>query len=386
VKGQRAAIALALLALLGTAFAVGFELRARALTPAAPAPPGTVNVPLRQQVLAVLRSHYYRRLPAAITGRRTVTGVLAELRDPYTRYLTPGEYGALRRAEAGTYAGIGVTVSRTTRGLRVTAALPGLGHRRLGLGPGDVITTIDGTSLATLSYRRALDLITGQVGTAVHLQVIPSGGGPARQVVLRRRTLAAPFVVARTLRTTAGRYRYVRLLGFPSSAGAAIRREAEAAVRHHAAGLILDLRGNPGGLLSQAVSVSRVFVNHGVVLETRGLHEPRQDFFANGTAVRGLRLAVLVDASTASAAEATAGALRLGAGAIVVGARSYGKGTVQAVEPLLGGGAVKLTVAQFLLAGGVPVEGRGIMPDVRIEGDADGNAALRAAEHALASV
>ncbi len=343
------------------------------------------NGSLRGEVASILQEHYYAPLSPHILGASSLGGMLHRLGDPYTRYLSPSDYRLLTDAEAGAYTGIGVTVLHAPGGLLVTSSIPRPAPRRSELHRGDLITTIDGTSLATLSYRRALDLIAGDEGTPVRLGVEPFDGGPAMRVTLVRHSIAEPVVRSRMIRSGGGSYQYLRLYGFPASAATRVRRLAQQAVNRHADGLILDLRGNPGGLLSQAVAVSRVFVDHGVVVSTEGLHEPPQAFYANGTAVGKLPLVVLIDRSTASAAEVTAGALRIGDGAIVVGVRSFGKGTVQAIEPLAGGGALKLTVARFLLAGHVPVDGRGIAPDVRLPaGDRRTSAFLREAVKALA--
>jgi carboxyl-terminal processing protease len=144
-----------------------------------------------------------------------------------------------------------------------------------------------------------------------------------------------------------------------------VRELAERTSRKHRAGLILDLRGNVGGLLEEAVDVVRVFQGDGVVVSTHGLHERTQVYSAEGHSVRRLPLVVLVDGSTASAAEVVAGALQRAGRATVVGVRSFGKGTVQAVRRLADGSALKLTVAVLRLAGDKPVNRRGVRPDVR---------------------
>jgi carboxyl-terminal processing protease len=351
---------LAVVAALLAAFAFGFELRTHALSHAAPPARAT----LRSQVLADLEAYYYTGLPRAAYRGRSIAAIVRALHDPYTRYLPPSAYRELRSAESGTYSGVGLALERERRGLLVTASIPGLPGRAAGIRPGDVITTIDGTSLASLSYRHALDLIGGRAGQTVHLRIIRAKGR-AVTLTLVRRPIELPYVTSRVIDYRHMRICVIRLLSFPATAAAQVRRIAARAARRGEP-VILDLRGNPGGLLSQAVAVVRVFVQKGVVVTTRGLHEPAREFVADGTAVGKLRLAVLINGRTASAAEVVTGALRADAGAIVVGRRSYGKGTVQAIEPLAGGGALKLTVARFMLPGGLVVEGRGIRPDIDV--------------------
>lgn len=360
-------------------FAVGFEARSHYAS--SPAPPAPAPIGLRQQVLADLRDHYVSSLPRAALSAPSVAGVLRVLDDPYTTYLTPFEYLELRESEAGSYGGLGLSLARADRGLVVTRSQPGLPGRIAGIRAGDVITTINGSSLASLPYRKALRLIAGEPGSRVRLGVSRGDGALPRQLMLVRSAITIPAATTHRVAFHGSHYRYVRLLDFETHTAARVRELAARALKEHDRGLVLDLRGNPGGLLTEAVSVVRVFVDSGAILTTFGRHEPRQVFTANHTAVGALRVAVLIDGETASAAEVVAGALRAH-GAIVIGQRSYGKGTVQSVVPLPGGGALKLTVARFVLPGGVVVEGHGVRPTLVVPA---GMRSLTIALHALAA-
>ena len=290
--------------------------------------------------------------------------MLGALDDPYTEYLPPDAYRQLVSSEQSSYAGIGAALAPTRHGLLVTATLPRLPAAGAGVREGDVITSIDGGAVAGLPYPEAVERLHGQAGTTVRLGILRNGAQPITLTVTRH-SVRLPIVFDRELNAAGGHYEYVKLPGFVHGAADRIRQVATLASRRHRDGLILDLRGDAGGLLGEAVSVADVFQGRGVVVSTHGLHEPQHVYVADDRAVRHLPLVVLVNGATASAAEVVAGSLQRAGRAIVVGTRSYGKGTVQAVRPLAAGGALKLTVAVFSLAGGQPVNRRGIRPDVR---------------------
>jgi len=363
--GRRVLIYTVGLVALCVAFASGYELHARSLAHTS-APPPVAGGPhaLRHAVLSDLEEHYYRPLPTAAFHAHWVSGIVSALHDPYTEYLPPALYQDLVDIEDGGYSGVGVALAHGHHGLIVTASLPGLPAQRAGIQPGDVIVSINGTSLSGLSYADAVLLMHGNPGTSVRLAVHREGVDHPLLLTLVRQPVEVRAVTSKVLRFQGQRYLYIRIPGFVDGTSAHVR---EAVAKAHAEGItrvVLDLRGNLGGLLSQAVSVADVFVDHGVIVQTSGRDGQSTIYSANGTAVRGLKVAVLVDGITASAAEVVAGSLQRAHEAVVVGTRTYGKGTVQSVWPLPGGGALKLTVAVFRLAGGVAVNGRGVRPNV----------------------
>ena len=362
--GRRGLIWLVAVISLLVAFFGGFELHSKSVTPVGGSGVAQAAI-LREEVLEALQQSYYLPINSNVLRQPNLSGVLKALHDPYTRYLSPHAYQLVVTEEQSRFVGVGMAVAHERRGLYVTATLPGLPADRAGIRPGDLITWIGTQHLEGLGYSRAVALLHGPMGSKVTVVDTHKGGTP-RTLTLQRAAVDLPNVYVRSMRYHGRQYAYVRLPGFVQGVGQRIREAAERASSNHRAGLILDLRGNVGGLLDEAVEVADVFQRNGVVVRTHGLHDPLHVYSADDQAVGHLPVVVLVDRSTASAAEVVAGALQRAHRATIVGTRSFGKGTVQAVRPLQGGGALKLTVAVFSLAGGERVNQRGIRPDVHV--------------------
>lgn len=315
-----------------------------------------------------LENAYYRSIPESILYEPTIDAILTGLDDPHTDYLTPAEYSSLRTSTAGSYTGVGLTVSPSRDGLLVTSTLGGPA-RQAGIRRGDVIVRIDGRRTGELSFERSLALITGDEGTLVRLTVRRPRDG-ARHFALVRREIDVPSVRQRLLSVRQEAVGYIRVLAFPDNSAQRIERAATKLVRRGAKGLILDLRDNPGGLVTQAVHTVSLFVAKGVVCTTAGLHQDGRVFHVTGDAtLPELPLVVLVNDSSASAAEIVAAALKEHERAVVVGRRTYGKASVQSIRPLSDGGALKLTTATYRTPGGVDLAEHGVRPDVRARDD-----------------
>ena len=316
------------------------------------------------QVRQELASAYYRPVPERVLYEPTISAILRELDDPYTDYLTPTEYAALRNRTARSYTGVGLSVSPSKRGLLVTSTYGGPA-RKAGIRRGDLIVRIQGRSAGELSFEQSLSLITGEKGTLVRLTVKRARQGTIHFALVRQE-IDVPSVDSRLVEVRGTEVGYVRLLSFPGGSAGRLERAAKKLVRQGAAGLIIDLRDNPGGLISQAVETVSLFVKKGVVCTTAGLHQDGRVFQASGD-VRfpSLPLVVLVNPSSASAAEIVAAALQDHDRAVVVGRRTFGKASVQSIRPLSNGGALKLTTATYLTPRGVDLAETGVRPDIR---------------------
>jgi carboxyl-terminal processing protease len=357
---------LAALVLVIGAFALGLFLTRTEQGTSASAPPVGAEQPVRliDEVRAELESSYYRWIDPVVLERPTVRAILAGLDDPHTDLLTTAEYESLRQDTEGTYSGIGLTVGPGRLGLVVTSAPPGPA-REAGIRKGDVIVNVDGEAIARLPFEHALALVKGEPGTAVNLVVRRPAKRKPLDLVVVRREIEVPPLSARLLVTKRAKLAYIRVFSFPAGAAERLEQATSQLVEQGATGAIIDLRDNPGGLLSQAVDVASVYIQDGIVCRTDGLHEEAHEYRVTGVAThRSLPLVVLVNGGSASAAEIVAGALVDHDRATLVGERTFGKASVQTIAPLRAGGALKLTTAKYLTPAGADITDLGLEPSV----------------------
>jgi carboxyl-terminal processing protease len=363
---RRAAGYLGALVAVAAAFALGFFLTRTEQGAGQSAPPVRADRPLRliDEVRAELTSAYYRWIDPAVLERPTVEQILAGLDDPHTDLLTTSEYASLQEHTQGTYSGIGLTVGPARSGLLVTSAAAGPA-REAGIRKGDVIVRIDGARTGRLPFERSLALIKGEKGTIVRLTVRRPREREPLDFMVVRREIEVPPLNARLVTWKKEKLAYIRVFSFPAGSAQRLEQATSEFVRQGVKGAIIDLRDNPGGLLSQAVDVASVYIEDGIVCRTDGLHEQEHEYRVTGVATHpDLPLVVLVNGGSASASEIVAGALMDHDRATLVGERTYGKASVQTVAPLHAGGALKFTTAKYLTPAGADITGVGLEPSV----------------------
>jgi carboxyl-terminal processing protease len=301
-------------------------------------------------------------IPAAVTVLEMTAAAMGGL-DEYSAFLTTGQLDDLYAQIEGNFVGLGVELKAASDGLLVVHVIPGSPAERSGLRGGDHLVGVGGRSIGGMHVDEAAQLLQGPAGSLVTLAVL-RGQSPARAVTVRREHVEVPSVEdVRILDPSAG-VAHVKISSFQKTTAA----DLEAALRRlDAAGmrsLVIDLRGNPGGLLSAAVDVADLFLERGLVVATRG-RSPEEDF--NYTASRSgtwrMPLVVVIDGDSASSSEIFAGAIRDHARGTIVGSRSYGKGSIQGIFPLeVAGVGMRLTTAKFFSPNGHPYSGVGVEP------------------------
>lgn len=328
---------------------------------------------LEAEILRLLERDYYREIDPEALDQVSVEALIGHLGDPYTGYLDPERYAALLELNRGQFTGVGVTVKEAPDGLEIVEVTEGGPASKAGMVAGDHIVSVDGVSIAGDDQSAAAERIRGPEGEAVTLGV-RSGDRAVREVELVREELELDVTSARLERAGGRRVGHLSLDRFTGGAADALRADVEAMKEQGAEALVLDLRGDPGGLVSEAVAVAGVFLPEGtpvVTIDDRG--ESLRTRETEGDPVDAeLPLVVLVDRNSASASEIVTGALRDAGRARVVGERTFGKALVQTTEPLRDGGALKLTIARYRTPEGQDIsETKGIAPQVRALDDPD---------------
>ncbi len=282
--------------------------------------------------------------------------------DRFSHYFTPTEYDRFRQGSS--LSGVGIAVNEVARGLRVATVYKHTPARNAGIQAGEVITAVNGSPIAGKDVDTVTSQIRGPAGTKVTLTVA-SRDGKSRDVTLTRREVNIPQVVGHIETVNGVKLGYVRLAGFFPGAHGELRKEVENLYSQGAQGLVLDLRGNGGGLLTEAVLVSSIFVPSGTIVSTHGRTQSTKTFEAAGDPLPRHPMVVLINGDTASASEIVTAALEQSGLATVVGTTSFGKGTFQEVMPLKNGGALDLTVGEYLTRNGTSINGTGITPQVK---------------------
>jgi len=350
---------LAVVAAVVLAFALGYATRRGGERPE-PAPAAAPQPLLADAVRQVLADRYVRPLdPGALASARTVEQLIAQLGDPFTSYLTSAEYAALRADTAPRFYGIGVRVRPQGKALlRIVGVVPRSPASRAGLHKGDLLVAVDGLK------------VRGHIDTALAALQAPHRGplrlvmrrkaGKSHVVSVRRGIVRQPAVFVHN--EANGAVRVIRITRFSLGVAQDVRHAARGARV-----VVLDLRGNPGGLISEAEGTVDVFLDRGRIFSYSGAHTLAHVVKAKHSALPRMPLVVVVDRATASAAELVAAALGENKRAKIVGTRTFGKSSIQAVVPVPGGGAVKLTVAEYLTPNGRSLHGRGVHPDVTVK-------------------
>jgi carboxyl-terminal processing protease len=344
------------------------------------------------EAINTIANDYYRPISKDRLAETSIGGVVASLGDRFSHYLTPKEFREFDSPPM--FTGIGVSVGPGHLGLQIARVFDGSPAARAGVQAGDVIVAVNGRKLTGVSLAAAVALIKGPPDTGVELTIREVRGGRTltRTSKLTRATISEPVVASETRSVHGIKLGVVALATFSPGAHGEVREAVEAELHHGARGIVLDLRGNGGGLVEEARLIASIFIRKGTIVTTRGRTQPTQTLTAAGDAISpSIPAVVLVDENTASASEIVTAALQDYHRATVVGTHTFGKGVFQEEEPLSNGGVLDITVGEYFtpngrnLGGGGVKQGAGITPEVPVAHGVDTPHGLAVALSTLAA-
>lgn len=335
-------------------------------------PEAGAGLPLKElrtfaEIFGRIKSDYVEEMEDKVLLEHAIRGMLSGL-DPHSSYLGAEEYKELRVGTRGEFGGLGIEVGLEDGFVKVIAPIDDTPAQRAGIQSGDLIIRLDGKPVKGMSLNEAVNIMRGKPGTSIALTLIREGADKPVELEIERDLIRVASVKSRMLEPG---FAYLRVSHFQSrttedllKAVGKLKREAAEGIK----GLVLDLRNNPGGVLNTAVSVSDAFLENGLIVYTEGRVEDSKLEFEAGPddVLAGAPMVVLVNGGSASASEIVAGALQDHKRAIILGERTFGKGSVQTIIPVDGSSAIKLTTARYFTPSGRSIQAEGIEPDITL--------------------
>jgi len=328
------------------------------------------KIDLFSEVLDKINKEYVEDVNQSDAMDAAINGVLQSL-DPYSAYMTPELYESIQTETSGEFGGLGIEVSMEAGVVKVISPIDNTPASRAGVKAGDYIVKINDIQVQGKSLSEAVGLMRGPVGTDIEITVRRRGKKKALVFKITREIIKVASVKSKIIDEKTG---YLRLTSFNENSSSQIKDKIKEFKKNgKVENYILDLRNNPGGLLSQAIKISDFFLDNGEIVSTRSKskYENRKWFAKKGDILNGETIVVLINYGSASASEIVAGALKDHKRAILIGENSYGKGSVQSIIPLKNSGAIRLTVSKYYLPSGKSISEIGVKPDIEIAENSD---------------
>ena len=328
------------------------------------------KIDLFGEVLEKINKEYVDEINQSESMDSAINGLLQSL-DPYSAYMSPEIFQEMQTETSGEFGGLGIEVSMESGVVKVISPIDDTPASKAGIKAGDYIVKINNTQVQGKSLSEAVDLMRGPVGSGIELTVRRRGVKKALTFNITREIIEVQSVKSDLLENNIG---YIRLTSFNDNSSQQIKKQIKKLKENeNLKAFILDLRNNPGGLLSQAIKISDFFLENGEIVSTksRKKSENRKWFARKGDITGGKTLLVLINYGSASASEIVAGALKDHKRAIILGESSYGKGSVQSIIPLKNKGAIRLTVAKYYLPSGKSISEVGVRPDIEVNEEGD---------------
>ena len=324
------------------------------------------KIDLFSEVLEKIQNEYVDEINQADVMDSAINGVLQSL-DPYSAYMNPKIFKESQIETSGEFGGLGIEVSMEAGVVKVIAPIDGTPASKAGIKAGDYIVRINGEQVQGKTLMEAVHLMRGPEGTSIEITVRRKSLRKAKIFKITREIIEIESVISKIVDNKVG---YLRLRAFNENSSNQLKKEISKIEKNKKlVGYILDLRNNPGGLLSQAITISDFFLDDGEIVSTRGRkkRENRKFFAKKGDKINGKPLIVLINGGSASASEIVAGALQDQKRAILLGETTFGKGSVQSIIPLKNKGAIRLTISKYYLPSGKSISEVGVVPDIKVE-------------------